>query len=245
MKIRTGFVSNSSSSSFIVSFDRVPETWEETMKMMFGPGAESAEIVQEYDYTTSTGRIAKEVFDDIQNNQEKDLGRESLIAMFEGRYSAGTYDPIRQQPRACKEDWYGLNEDALMAWYLDKVETERTNEERSKKMRRLVENNIGRMPQYGTPGHKEWLEKKHEFTEADDECKKLREEESESWRVDWDREDALKKKVAEADVDGFLKDNRGCKILYFHYSDNDGDLYVIMEHGGIFRRLPHVRISHH
>lgn len=36
MKIRKGHVSNSSSSSFIVVLDRLPETWQEMMRMMFG-----------------------------------------------------------------------------------------------------------------------------------------------------------------------------------------------------------------
>jgi hypothetical protein len=36
MKIRTGFVSNSSSSSFIVAFAKVPESQEELQQMLFG-----------------------------------------------------------------------------------------------------------------------------------------------------------------------------------------------------------------
>ena len=36
MKIRNGFVSNSSSSSFVVAFDKKPETVEELKKLLFG-----------------------------------------------------------------------------------------------------------------------------------------------------------------------------------------------------------------
>jgi len=34
-------------------------------------------------------------------------------------------------------------------------------------------------------------------------------------------------------------------IYYFHYSDNDGENWSDMEHGGTFDELPYIQISHH
>ena len=42
-----------------------------------------------------------------------------------------------------------------------------------------------------------------------------------------------------------IYDLKKCFIYTFRYSDEDGDFYSEMEHGGTFNELPHVRISHH
>jgi hypothetical protein len=63
MKIRQGFVSNSSSSSFIVGFPRIPKSAEELEKLMF----KSSYEIEGYNGKMSTIDIAKRVFDDITN----------------------------------------------------------------------------------------------------------------------------------------------------------------------------------
>ncbi len=66
MKIRSGFISNSSSSSFIVGFSKMPASPEKLEIMMFGESRE----VQPYDSipATSTIEIAKRVFADINRS---------------------------------------------------------------------------------------------------------------------------------------------------------------------------------
>ncbi len=36
-----------------------------------------------------------------------------------------------------------------------------------------------------------------------------------------------------------------CFLYIFRYSDEDGEFYSEMEHGGTFNELPHIQISHH
>lgn len=70
MKIRSGFVSNSSSSSFIVGFPKLPSSPEELETMMFvSPGE-----VQPYDFCTATSTIdvARQVFKDMSVNNFKE-----------------------------------------------------------------------------------------------------------------------------------------------------------------------------
>lgn len=64
MKFRNGFVSNSSSSSFIVAFANIPSDAKELQKMLFG----DIKVVDIYDYSVSTEQMAKIVFEDMQED---------------------------------------------------------------------------------------------------------------------------------------------------------------------------------
>lgn len=65
MKIRTSFVSNSSSSSFIVRFPEKPTSIKKLMAMMF-PGKKGDELIVRYDHVMSVRQICKRVFSDIK-----------------------------------------------------------------------------------------------------------------------------------------------------------------------------------
>jgi hypothetical protein len=82
MKTRTGFVSNSSSTSFIVAFPGIPESWTDTLHMMFPNETEIS------DYHVD---IAKLVWRDIQDQKPNDL--EELYD--EQSLTAGAYDENR------------------------------------------------------------------------------------------------------------------------------------------------------
>lgn len=66
MKTRTGFVSNSSSSSFIVKFDKDPSDIN-NLKEMLGDCA-----VNPYGYFISTDLVVETVFKEIQNQKDSD-----------------------------------------------------------------------------------------------------------------------------------------------------------------------------
>lgn len=89
MKIRTGFVSNSSSSSFVVRFPRIPTSAEDCKEIMFPDGLES---ITAYHDSFSTARIAEQVYHDILEQLNSDNVQELARNIAEeGLYNAKYY----------------------------------------------------------------------------------------------------------------------------------------------------------
>lgn len=84
MKIRHGFVSNSSSSSFIVGLAKKPRSVRALQALLFG-GAESVMLWE--DYVAPASRLAKRIFDDLKIAKPVPDNRLLSIA------SGGTVEP--------------------------------------------------------------------------------------------------------------------------------------------------------
>jgi hypothetical protein len=82
MKTRPGFVSNSSTSNFIVGFRQVPTTVEEMQGLLFGDA-----VICVYDEVYSTLDIAKQVLEDLNEAEpltETEILDEICRGWFEG-----------------------------------------------------------------------------------------------------------------------------------------------------------------
>lgn len=55
----------------------------------------------------------------------------------------------------------------------------------------------------------------------------------------------INKKKASEIASKFIEENQGKVVYFFSYSDEDGEFWSQMEHGGTFDNFPHVTISHH
>lgn len=83
MKFRIGFVSNSSSSSFLIGFLTKPRSWKVIKEMLFG----NMDYVEYFGGAFSTIEIAKRVFKDLTGKHP--LGKRGLLEEIRGGYFPG------------------------------------------------------------------------------------------------------------------------------------------------------------
>lgn len=60
-----------------------------------------------------------------------------------------------------------------------------------------------------------------------------------------DKQSAIRSEVFGELADKWIQKHLGKFILFFEYSDNEGDLNAELEHGGTFNRWDGMQISHH
>lgn len=172
MKIRDGFVSNSSSSSFIVALDRMPASKEELQQMFFGE-----ETVYPNPYVWGNapfGWPISQVVDTLWNDIQGGPGPLTEEAAF-GIAESGHLE------NADYPDYPDYDQDQ-------------------------------------TP---------------------------ESRQRAWDEFHAKRDKASRKAAGKFLGTVKDKMLLVFTYSDNDGPYFTALEHGPLFSRVPHLRVSHH
>ena len=177
MKIRNGFVSNSSSSSFVVIFPTEPKSVEDVKKYLFDEGQEYFTHPYDDDAGFSVDQVSETVWYDICGQKKNKI------------------------KKAIKEFKSGsLDGDGA--------------------------------PDYNDFSHiKDWTEKWKAYDDANE--KYAKKYANSFFNI---RKLKLKK----------LNNEEITEAIYiFHYADEDGSYGSALEHGDLFRKLKHVRISKH
>jgi len=215
MKIRNGFVSNSSSSSFILMFKDIPTTLDELKKIMFSEFQLECDFVSNYDDEVyPLGMIAKDLLHEIQNSIVYDV--DSLKNLFEEEFSCiskYTIDDLEgifkdseynKEYKDLKDKVYAIENDS------DKKSSELYRQQRAKE----IDQDIFRS----------------KYTNLNE----LRREKLQ------DISDKIYNYIEEI----FKSKYQGYKFLEVEYSD-DTSFGTFMEHGGILDKMQLIRISHH
>lgn len=103
-KIRCGFVTNSSSSSFIVALKDIPKNFKEMQIVLFGNDDKDA-VVEVYDNRMSCRDIAFRVLSDIQSQTPNDEGAidNALAGYFADDNAPNYHEYTRSLPFNSKE----------------------------------------------------------------------------------------------------------------------------------------------
>lgn len=74
---------------------------------------------------------------------------------------------------------------------------------------------------------------------------KRKREGSPGYEYDWDAYTKASDEHRQKVFDRLKTEHADMNLFVFEYSDNDGDFFCTMEHGGIFNKVPGIRISNH
>lgn len=202
MKIRNGFVSNSSSSSFIIILPHEPKSREELHKMLF---TDYQKIISKYDMSASVDDMSKQIWNDL-SSEDSIPTKEKIESLFKHLYYIHSME--------MDDSYIGLREEISDDVFVDKD---------------LYYKYLGLSRAERTIWNKYFCE-----AYKAPEYKKIEEKIEE-----------LENKIFEEDYEGFMNKYKDKFIRIVEYSDNDGELGVVMEHGDIFRNIESITINNH
>jgi len=272
MKIRAGFVSNSSSSSFIVGLPQIPKSVEEMAEMIFGD-----KKTFKYEYiaeTFSTKKIGKFLLNNFEFDIEKckqelynDIQNDILYNFKEYCEKAeycSVIDEFGISEPTWKESERKLNE------YQTKLRYAFPSIDWNKKFEiilRYVEKNLQKENnltleinileeklaekykcQHKFNGTQDQRNKIYELREKyilnNPEYKKLNQKRLAYHKKSWNPPNKMVCFIVHKLVAAFFKYHKNDKIGYISIAD-ETDMGCAMEHGGIFEKFNHMRFSHH
>lgn len=265
MKKRYGFVSNSSSSSFVVAFPHKPKDVDDLMSMM---GYEDGYDVTAWggDESVSSRTVAEIIFNSIMYDQSvksKCVGVKSVKKIadeFHGRYHYNCRDNVvtivddKLVPLVgwCVRDdepCFGVDKvslEELKNVYIEENEFDRQYWKTETDMYNMAMADLGITEGMRRQDKDRVVSKKiSEYLENNKKCQEIRDENYTNRREFYDRMDKLVDKIAMADAKEWMRLNKGCYICIFEFSDNDGSTSAIIEHGNTFNKTNYIKINHH
>jgi hypothetical protein len=261
MKIRSGFVSNSSSSSFIVIFPNKPKTVEETMKIVYGFTEKNKLVDFDGQFVESTTEDA--AYEILKQINEKEVTEDDMLNEFISRYYfsvGGHCFFIGSGKREVEGYWpyaegqcFGTDKKLLEEIKNIAIKLKTESDELQKEQEEL-KNKIVKSVPYAYEGKNT----KEEITKYETYLKTLSEKvySSKEWKeLDKKRialyikndkkEMKLKTKLAKLDLAAFLKQKKKDNYVAILSFEDHSELGSILEYGNTFSRLPHETFNHH